>query len=343
MQRFFPSLAVVFLGFLALPAGLNGEDAAYYARRAMECSQKGEYDKAILHCNGALRLLKPRDAERFVVFLIRGSAWNMKGEYDKAIADYTWALAINPRDAGAYSGRGWVRYRKGQYDKALADYNQALRLNPRDASFQSNLAAFYATCPDEKYRDGKKAVEHATEACRLSEEKDWHCQETLAAAYAASGDFEKAAQREAKAVALAPDEKSKQACGLRLELYKQANRPREEPDSAEGAERAFAGPPPGWPKFLEGLAGRMQVRIKNPNAFRVRVGLLCDGRGLNFVVPANGTRSVFVPNGRYEIYFQYSKDPSSVYQGDGFTLNNSGVEIQIVQVVDGNYGIRKVN
>ena len=104
----------------------------------------------------------------------------------------------------------------------------------------------------------------------------------------------------------------------------------------------FDTPPQNWPQFSGGLAGRMEVRIRNPNDFKVRVGLRCDGRGSDFIVPASGVRSVHVPNGRYDIYFQYSTDPLSVYQGDSFSLNNNGVEIQIVQVVDGNYGIRKV-
>ena len=114
------------------------------------------------------------------------------------------------------------------------------------------------------------------------------------------------------------------------------------PPASEELRDPFDSPPPAWPKSSGGLAGTMEVRIKNPNDFKVRVGLRSDGNGLDFVVPASGTQSAFVPNGRYDIYFQYSKDPSSVYQGDSFTLNNNGVEIQIVQVVDGNYGIRKV-
>ena len=40
--------------------------------------------------------------------------------------------------------------------------------------------------------------------------------------------------------------------------------------------------------------------------------------------------------------FQYSTDPDGLYQGDAFTLNGNGVEIQIVKLVRGNYGIRKV-
>jgi hypothetical protein len=34
--------------------------------------------------------------------------------------------------------------------------------------------------------------------------------------------------------------------------------------------------------------------------------------------------------------------PTAIYQGDDFTLNDNGVEIQIVKAVNGNYGIRKV-
>jgi hypothetical protein len=86
----------------------------------------------------------------------------------------------------------------------------------------------------------------------------------------------------------------------------------------------------------------MEVRVKNPNEFKVRVGLRSDGRGQDFIVTANGTDSVHVPNGRYDIYFQYSTEPDSLYQGDSFTLSDNGVEIQIVKIVNGNYGIRKV-
>jgi hypothetical protein len=108
------------------------------------------------------------------------------------------------------------------------------------------------------------------------------------------------------------------------------------------AKPQFDTKPTAWPKFSGELAGRMEVRVKNPNDFKVRVGLRSDGSGKDFVVAANDTESVRVPNGRYEIYFQYSSDPEGLYQGDSFTLSDNGVEIQIVKVVNGNYGIRKV-
>ncbi|MEW6156891.1 MAG: SUMF1/EgtB/PvdO family nonheme iron enzyme [Verrucomicrobiota bacterium] len=100
--------------------------------------------------------------------------------------------------------------------------------------------------------------------------------------------------------------------------------------------------PANWPKYSEELHGRMEVRVRNPNDFKVRVGLRSAGKGKDFTVSANGTESVRVPNGRYDIYFQYASDPDGLYEGDSFALSNNGVEIQIVKVVNGNYGIRKV-
>ncbi len=114
------------------------------------------------------------------------------------------------------------------------------------------------------------------------------------------------------------------------------------PATGAGASRDSQPPPDGWPKCGEELAGPNEVRIKNPNSFEVRVGLRSSGNGRDFLVPANRAVSTSVPNGPYKIYFCYSTEPESIYQGDDFTLANNGVEIQIVKVVDGNYGIRKV-
>ena len=40
--------------------------------------------------------------------------------------------------------------------------------------------------------------------------------------------------------------------------------------------------------------------------------------------------------------FQYSDDPDALYQGDSFPLSGHGAEIQLVKVLNGNYGIRRV-
>jgi tetratricopeptide (TPR) repeat protein len=192
----------------------------------------------------------------------RGGAWGAKDEYDKEIADYTEALAIDPKNANAYIGRGMARFdkgehdqafadfnrslavdpkcanacvargcpwgRKGEYDKAIADYTIAVGIDPKGPSAYNSLAWIYATCPDAKYRDGDKAVENANKANQLQGGKCWGYLATLAAAYAESGDFVKAQEWQGKAIELAP-EFAKPDYRSRLELYKQGKPYREQP------------------------------------------------------------------------------------------------------------------
>ena len=80
------------------------------------------------------------------------------------------------------------------------DFNEAIRLNPDDVATLDNLAWLHATCPEAKYRDGKKAVENASKAYQLDGGKHWGYCDTLAAAYAESGDFDKAKEWASKAI-----------------------------------------------------------------------------------------------------------------------------------------------
>ena len=171
----------------------------------------------------------------------RGSAWEKKGEYDKAIADYnqghaaqsqfrrrlpqsrlrlgdrkasttrpsptsTEAMRLNPNFAAAYYNRGNAWRDKGDYDKAIADFNQALAVNPKYADAYNALAWLQAACPDEKYRDGKKAFANASKAYELEGGKGWNSLDKLAVAYAESGDFDAAQEWAGKALKLAPTE-----------------------------------------------------------------------------------------------------------------------------------------
>ena len=189
-----------------------------------------EFDKAIADFTEAIRL----NPNHGPAYCERGDTYAVKGDYDKAIADYNQALALNPNYAIGYNNRGVAWKDKGDYDKAIADFNQALAINPNHASACSNLGWLYATCPDEKYRDGQKAFANANKAYQLSGGKNWKHVDTLAAAYAECGDFDKAKEWQAKAIELAKTgkaatDKDKTEAAARLELYKQGKPYREEP------------------------------------------------------------------------------------------------------------------
>jgi len=199
-------------------------DADAYYKRGIAWLDEGEWDKAIADFTQAIRL----DPKSSNPYNDRGVAWYLRGEYDKAIADCSEAIRLNPKDEMAYGNRGLTWSCKGEWDKAIADYNEAILLAPKCADAYNNLAWLLATCPLEAHRDGKKALEHATEACQLSEWKEVSFIDTLAAAYAETGDLDEAVKWQTKAKAMCPDDQ-KDYCQSKLDLYKSGKPYREEP------------------------------------------------------------------------------------------------------------------
>src|SRR5205814_2080283 len=107
---------------------------------------------------------------------------------------------------------------------------EAIVANSKDDWSYNLLAWISATCPDSSLRDGKEAVSAATKACELTKWKELNWIDTLAAAYAESGDFEHAIQFQERAIhtgnPLESDQKSMQH---RLALYKESKPYREKP------------------------------------------------------------------------------------------------------------------
>ena len=52
-----------------------------------------------------------------------------QGELDKAIADFTEAIRLNPKLAGAYFNRGFAYVNKGELNQAVGDWTEAIRLD----------------------------------------------------------------------------------------------------------------------------------------------------------------------------------------------------------------------
>jgi tetratricopeptide (TPR) repeat protein len=190
--------------------------ASAFNNRGWAWHQKKELDNAIADYNEAIRL----DSNFALAYINRGVAWEATEEYDKAIADFGEAIRINPKYALAYKNRGDTWFNKREYEKAISDYKEAIRIAPKFAGAYVNRAWLWATCFDAKFRDGQKALESATRACELSEWKGANELDTLAAAYAEIGDFDKAVEYQEKANKLRTDSEDNEKGEERLELYK---------------------------------------------------------------------------------------------------------------------------
>lgn len=102
------------------------------------------------------------------------------------------------------SGRGGLHMQLRNDAAAVADYEQAKRLKPRDPWVLNNLAWLRATSPIAAVRNGKMAVQDATRACELRNWKDPNSVDTLAAAHAEVGNFDRAIEFQKQAIRLAP-------------------------------------------------------------------------------------------------------------------------------------------
>ena len=187
---------------------------AYY-NRALTLQQVGDERRAIRDYSEVIRL-EPRFADAYTG---RGAAHENLKEYDRAIKDYSEAIRLAPGVALIRANRASSYDKLGRHREAIRDYEEALRLDPRDDETLDAFAWLLATVANPALRDGKRAVELAREACELTQWKDPNHLDTLAAAYARSGDFASAVKWQTKALEDPGFRKFKEA-QERLTLYR---------------------------------------------------------------------------------------------------------------------------
>jgi tetratricopeptide (TPR) repeat protein len=168
----------------------NSGSAVIENNLANVLAQKGRLKEAIDHYQNAMRL-RPNYGDPY---LNLGNILFRQGRIDDAMVQWQKAHATESKDARFHTTLGDAFLKAGLQMDALAEYEYAARISVEDPLPRNNLAWLLATSSDASMRDGKRAVEFANEAVRLSDGKDPNYLRTLAAAWAESGRFAEAAE-----------------------------------------------------------------------------------------------------------------------------------------------------
>jgi tetratricopeptide (TPR) repeat protein len=182
-------------------------------------AKKGRLDEAIKHHFEALRIMPDfPNAHRNL-----GVALDQKGETAKAVEHFAEAVRLKPDYLNARIQLGHSLVRLGRIESAIDQYQKILQYKPNHPEALNALAWVWATTENAKFQNPIAAVGFAQKACELSNYEHPGVLDTLAAAYAATGNFPEAIKTAEKAVKLAEDANEKnlaEEIGKRLELYK---------------------------------------------------------------------------------------------------------------------------
>jgi len=206
------------LGNALLDLGRNGEAEAAYREAVMLRPNdagahynlgnalfiEGRNDEAIQEYREALRIY-PAHRKAYQTL---GDALIKSGIPTEALSQYRQALRINPADAELWHKLGKLLYQQGSRAEGIRNLMESLRLQV-NANVRNDLAWMLSTAPEEDLRDGKKALEMALQAYKGAGGNDPVILDTLAAAYAETGDYSKALETARKALALAEQEETK--------------------------------------------------------------------------------------------------------------------------------------
>ena len=164
----------------------------------------GAFDKGLPVLRKAVQL----NPKNYLAHMELGQALRQDKKSVDALPEFEAVLSAAPPlpatlQALAYSGMGSTLTDLKRWKEAEEAFQKGLGLNPELAVILNETAWLYATA-DAPVRNPEKAVELATKAANLTHNRQPAILDTLAEAYFAAGNREKAVEVEKRAILLAP-------------------------------------------------------------------------------------------------------------------------------------------
>lgn len=148
----------------------------------------------------AARRVRPDDPD---VIMNLGTALAEASHFPEALAALADAVRLRPRHPESRRNLALTLDLAGDPAASALAYGEAIRLRPNYTRAKREAAWLLATTSDPRVRNGPAALTLATSACAETVRAVARCQDTLAAAEAAAGDFESASARALRAAELA--------------------------------------------------------------------------------------------------------------------------------------------
>jgi Flp pilus assembly protein TadD len=176
------------LVFLNAATALDPDDPEVHGNLAVSLIALGRIDEAEAQLRRALEILPTYvDAHRNY-----GQLLQQRGELEAALDHVRAAVRYDPSDALAHLNLANVLLHSGRRDEALHHFREATRLDPYTPKPLAGAAWILATHPDPSTRNPAEAVRLAERAVELSTRVDPSVLSTLAVAYDAAGDRDRA-------------------------------------------------------------------------------------------------------------------------------------------------------
>lgn len=123
-----------------------------------------------------------------------------RGRFRDAVEQLGLAVGGGVRDADVANALAFALVQTGDAIRAAEVLGRAQSEHPDDINLKHNLARLLATTSEPRLRDGVRALRLALEVCDRTGNRDPRALDTLAAAYAATGQIEQARAAAARAI-----------------------------------------------------------------------------------------------------------------------------------------------